>query len=91
MDEDALLRALEERRIAGAALDVFNAEPLPPESPFLRLDNVTLTSHIAGTTRETVERSPRMLVEEIRKYMAGEETAGIVNPEVLARRQGEDA
>ena len=84
LDEEALVRALEARRIAGAALDVFGTEPLPPESPLRRLDNVTLTSHLAGTTRETAERSPRMLVEGIREFLAGGEPVSIVNPEALA-------
>ncbi len=49
-DEDALLRALSEHRIAGAGLDVFDLEPLPPDHPLTRLDNVLLTPHTAGGT-----------------------------------------
>jgi phosphoglycerate dehydrogenase-like enzyme len=56
IDEPALLAALREQRIAGAGLDVFVAEPLPADSPFLSLDNVVLTSHIAGVTLDTWSR-----------------------------------
>ena len=48
VDEAALVRALEEKRIGGAALDVFEVEPLPPDSPLRRLDQVVLTPHVAG-------------------------------------------
>src|SRR5207248_7850932 len=50
IDEGALVRALEQKRIRGAALDVFETEPLPPEHPFFRLDNVLLSPHSADHT-----------------------------------------
>ena len=49
-DEEALLEALRERRIAGAGLDVFFTEPLPPQHPFWRMDNVVVTPHIGGNS-----------------------------------------
>ena len=49
-DEEALLEALRERRIAGAGLDVFLTEPLPPQHPFWRMDNVLVTPHIGGNS-----------------------------------------
>lgn len=52
VDEEALCRALKEKRIGAAGLDVFGEEPLNPDSPFLTLDNVVLAPHIAGSTRE---------------------------------------
>jgi phosphoglycerate dehydrogenase-like enzyme len=55
VDEDALIAALREKRIAGAALDVFATEPLPPDHPFRTLPNVLATSHIGFVTRETYE------------------------------------
>lgn len=52
VNHNALVKALEERAIAGAALDVFYKEPIPPDDPLLRLDNVVLTPHIAANTYE---------------------------------------
>ncbi|MEE9198475.1 MAG: NAD(P)-dependent oxidoreductase [Dehalococcoidia bacterium] len=81
IDQDALVEALKERRIAGAALDVHEPAPLPPNSPLLRLDNVVLTPHIGGATDGTVERHSRMVTEDIRNFLAGRCPARIVNPE----------
>ena len=83
VDADALAVALKEGKIQGAALDVFNTEPIPADSPFLELDNVTLTTHIAGTTSDALTNSPFLLMEDIAKFMKGEEARYIVNPEVL--------
>ena len=54
IDTDALLKALKNHKILGAAIDVFNEEPLPKDSPFMKLDNVTITPHIAGVSNDTV-------------------------------------
>jgi D-3-phosphoglycerate dehydrogenase len=67
LDEDALVEALGAGRIAGAALDVFRHEPLPADSPLRRLDNLTLTPHLAGSTLEAWHNAPRMIVESILK------------------------
>ena len=85
IETDALVKALREGRIAGAALDVFDTEPIPPGHPLLELDNVTLTSHLAGTTREALTRSPELLVNEVQRILNGEPTAALKNPEVLQR------
>ena len=61
VDMDALYRALSERRIMGAALDVFPVEPLPKDYPFLSLDNVTLTNHRGGDTLNCFTKSPEMV------------------------------
>ena len=53
IDTDALINALKAHRIGGAALDVFDIEPLPTDSPFYALDNVLLTPHLAGSTCDT--------------------------------------
>jgi len=86
VDSAALVRCLEERRIAGAALDVFEGQPLPASSPYLKLDNVILTPHIGGATRETVARHSRMMTEDIERFLRGLPPRRLVNPEVLSPR-----
>ena len=66
IDHDALVCALQQHQIAGAALDVFEHEPIPADSPFRQLDNVTLTPHLAGSTREAYHRCPYLLVDMIK-------------------------
>ncbi len=83
INEAALIKALKEKKIAGAGLDVFNDEPLKADSEFLNLDNVTLTTHIAGTTREALTRSPDLLMEDIKKLLVGEKPRFVINKEVL--------
>jgi D-3-phosphoglycerate dehydrogenase len=62
---------------------VFDNEPLEAGSEFLKLDNVTLTTHIAGTTREALSGSPGLLMDDIRKFLKNEKPRFIKNPEVL--------
>ncbi|WP_422444804.1 2-hydroxyacid dehydrogenase [Thermoanaerobacterium sp. DL9XJH110] len=69
LEEEAIVEALEKKKIAGAALDVFWEEPIPAGHPLLKLDNVTLTAHLAGDTVDAIPRSPKLLVEEINKYL----------------------
>lgn len=83
VDYDALLTALQNHAIAGAALDVFEEEPLSVDSPFRKLDNVTLTTHRAGSTLDAALNSPRLVFERIRNLIRDGKTAGLVNPEVL--------
>ena len=83
IDELALVAALAAKKIAGAALDVFSCEPIKPGSEILSLDNATLTTHIAGTTREALTRSPDLLLEDIARLLAGEPPRFMVNKEVL--------
>lgn len=87
VDEDALYKVLKEKKIAGAGLDVFWNEPLEKGSKWLELDNVTLTPHIAGTTTEALNKSPRLLVEDINRLIEGEEPKFLVNPEVLKQEK----
>jgi D-3-phosphoglycerate dehydrogenase len=68
VDMDALYHALKSRRITGAALDVFPSEPLAPDSPWLDLDNVTLTCHKGGDTTESYLNSPMMVLLEAENY-----------------------
>lgn len=85
--EDALYHVLKEKKIAGAALDVFWQEPIGKNSRWLELDNVTLTTHIAGTTKEALTKSPYLLVEDINKLLENKEPKFVVNPEVLKKRE----
>lgn len=85
VDEDALVEALTKRLIGGAALDVFDQEPLPPTDPYLSLDNVTVTSHLAGTAVEVLQRSPYLLCEVIQDYLLHRRVGTLVNPDALAK------
>ncbi len=82
-DEGALLKALSEKRIAGAALDVFDREPLPADSPFLALDNAILLPHIGGATHEVTVHQTQIVVEDVERLLRGEPPRCIINPEVL--------
>jgi D-3-phosphoglycerate dehydrogenase len=74
VDEAALVDALRDHRIAGAGLDVFDAEPLPAGHPLTRLDNVTLTSHCAGITPEALEAGLALAIENVVNYLNGTPT-----------------
>jgi phosphoglycerate dehydrogenase-like enzyme len=71
IDQDALCRALGERRIGGAALDVYREEPLPRNSPLRTLDNVLLTPHIAGGSDAFLERGIDALFDRFRRLALG--------------------
>jgi phosphoglycerate dehydrogenase-like enzyme len=72
VDEAALFQALHDRQIAGAALDVFNEEPLPADSPFWALDNLLITPHTAAVTERLWERHYQLIAENLRRFLAGE-------------------
>jgi D-3-phosphoglycerate dehydrogenase len=82
VDEAALADALAARRIAGAALDVFEGKHLTPGSPLLKLDNVLLTPHIAGHTGEAHQKNGAQAVEETLRILNGERPLNFVNVEV---------
>lgn len=69
--EQDLVDALRNQRIAGAGLDVFEAEPLPPDSPLCLLPNVVLTPHAAGITREATEAGLAMAIANVLSFRAG--------------------
>ncbi|SFI57377.1 D-2-hydroxyacid dehydrogenase family protein [Methylobacterium brachiatum] len=71
VDQSALVRALEEGRIAGAGLDVFETEPLPADSPFRRLPNVLALPHVGYVTRDNYRTFFTQAVEDIEAYLAG--------------------
>jgi D-2-hydroxyacid dehydrogenase (NADP+) len=81
VDETALISALRERRIAGAALDVFQSEPLPPDSPFWNLPNVFITPHVGGYIAEYEDFIMPLIVDNMRLFLAGRksEMANIVS------------
>jgi phosphoglycerate dehydrogenase-like enzyme len=74
VDKDALVEVLTCRKIAGAGLDTFHEEPIPPHDPLLRLENVILTPHSAGMTPETIEKGARMAVDNVINFLRGKPT-----------------
>jgi len=79
VDELALVDALRERRIRGAALDVFETEPLPPEHPLYTLDNVLISAHSADRTPRWLDRAVRLFVENYRRFVRGERLLNVVD------------
>ncbi len=72
VDEDALLAALREGRIAGAALDVFAVEPLPEDHPFWAMENVIVTPHLGGFHDQYAEQALPTVEENLRRFLAGD-------------------
>lgn len=68
IDKEALYEALRAKKIAGAALDVFWNEPVDPSDPILQLENVTITSHLAGSTRDALSKSMSKLTKRLQPY-----------------------
>ena len=85
VDQQALAEALTHERIAGAGVDVFDTHPVSPDNPLLGLDNVVLTPHLGGATRETVERHSAMMACDILRWLNGHRPINMVNPEVWER------
>jgi len=79
LDEPALVEALRKKQIAGAALDVFNEEPLPEDSPLWQLENLLITPHTAGLTEKLWERHYALICASMRRYLAGENLPSIVD------------
>lgn len=79
IDEAALIRTLSERRIMGAALDVFDVEPLQAGHPLLALDNVTITPHLAGSSIDAFRNSPKLLAGHLERMLRGESDLPIIN------------
>lgn len=85
VDETALVEALRERRIAGAALDVFEEEPLPPDRPLRALDNVILTPHMAFFSRQSTARARREVGRAAAAVLNGRWPKWVANPEVAEK------
>jgi phosphoglycerate dehydrogenase-like enzyme len=79
--EEELVEALKERRIAGAALDVFETEPLPPDSELWKMDNVIVTPHVAGTTPHYDRRATPIFRKNLKRYIEGKPLINLVDKE----------
>jgi glyoxylate reductase len=86
VDTNALVKALKEGWIAGAALDVFEEEPLPSTHELAKFDNVVLTPHIGSATSETRERMAEVAVQNLINVLMGKRPLYLANPEVLSIR-----
>jgi D-3-phosphoglycerate dehydrogenase len=87
VDEKALIKALREKNIAGAALDVFEKEPLEKDSPLLELENVILTPHLAGMSSDALIASGKMIAESITLAFAGQTPQHVVNKDLLIKME----
>ncbi|HZE36272.1 MAG TPA: NAD(P)-dependent oxidoreductase, partial [Candidatus Eisenbacteria bacterium] len=85
VDEKALIEALKQKEIAGAALDVFEQEPVDPMNPLLHMDNVIVTPHIASATARMAPETRRRLGREIATVLQGKWPRSAVNPGVLPK------
>ncbi len=79
VDEPALIEALRAHRIRGAALDVFETEPLPPEHPLWTLDNVLISPHSADHTADAHDRAVDFFLENLRRFQRGEALENVVD------------
>ena len=79
IDEAALIEALRSHTIGGAALDVFEQEPLPADSPLWKLPNVILSPHVSGFTPHYDERAMALFAENLRRYVNGESLLNVVD------------
>lgn len=82
VDEQALIRALEANKIAGAGLDVFETEPVDPDNPLLKMDNVSVTNHYASYSEVAWERANTQLGEEAMRIALGYWPMSLINPDV---------
>lgn len=79
VDELALIEALREKRIRGAALDVFRTEPLPPDHPLWTLDNVLISPHTADHTADSHDRAMRFFLRNLERFQRGEPLENVVD------------
>lgn len=84
VDEQALIRALEDKRLAGAALDVWEHEPVAAGHPLLTMDTVIATPHAAYFSSAAVAQVPRRCGEEVARVLTGQRPLNVINPEVYA-------
>jgi len=79
VEEEALIEALQKKAIGGAALDVFDTEPLPAHSPLWSFENVIITPHVAGMTDRIWDRQFEFFSENLRRFLAGRPLLGVVD------------
>ena len=85
MDQSAVFNMLEEGRLAGAAMDVHDTHPIIPGNQFIKADNMILTPHIGGATRETVTRHSKMILKDIHRFLKGQRPINLANSAVWER------
>ncbi len=88
VDEAALIRALEDRHLAGAGLDVFDPEPPSPDNPLLRMSNVVVTPHVASNTDRGYWRMSQSVVDQVLQVLAGERPSFLIDPAAWPGRLG---
>jgi phosphoglycerate dehydrogenase-like enzyme len=79
IDETALVRALREKWIAGAGLDIFQREPLPTESPLWGLPNVIVTPHMSGNMDDYMDKASAIFCDNLGRYLSGKRLRNVVN------------
>ena len=82
-DTDALVDSLRSGHLAGAGLDHFEGEHLPPEHPLCAMQNVVLTPHIGGATYDTEANHSKLIADDVARILRGDKPVNCVNPEVL--------
>lgn len=86
IDEEALIKALKEKKIAGAGLDVFTQEPIDLENPLLKFNNVDVTPHCAGKSEEALKATSLMVSHEAKRILRNEIPKNLVNRPQLSKR-----
>lgn len=81
IDQEALIDALRTETLRGAALDVYDEEPLPEDHPLLTFDNVVTTPHLAGAAEEVIDRHSEMVVDDIEAILDGTKPKHLANPD----------
>jgi len=87
VEAEALVEALNTDHLCGAAMDVFEKEPLPMDHPYAKTDKLVVSPHIAGATEESLERTADQTASQVLEVLEGKKPAHLVNPEVWDRRR----
>ena len=83
LEEPALIRRLQDGSLAGAALDVFVEEPLPPESPFWSMENVLVMPHVASLTKMQAHRAADVLIANVERDLAGKPLINLIDKKLM--------